>query len=120
MLVLKPVFMPEHWTISGKKLSYVRRKLLHSKKQLTNIKLKKIISYQRLKTQKHSVSISLFCSGFSFYEHFNRQLIHLCSFLYIYNCKMCLSKKILCQTNILLLFLLCLGQHLCYSVNSPF
>ena len=41
--------------------------------QLSGEKLKKFfISYRRLKTQKHSVSISLFCSGFSFYEHFNK------------------------------------------------
>ena len=32
------------------------------------------VSYQRLKPQTHSVSIGLFCYGFSFSEHFNIQL----------------------------------------------
>ena len=50
------------------------------------------ISDQRLKTQKHSVSAGVFCSGFPFYEHFNRQFSE--AFLYIQNRKMCLSKKI--------------------------
>ena len=45
--------------------------------------------------QKHSVSISLFCSGFSFYEHFTRQFT--VAVFYIQNRKMCLSKNILCQ-----------------------
>ena len=34
---------------------------------------KKFIRYGRLETQNHSVSIGLSCSGFSFYEYFNRQ-----------------------------------------------
>ena len=34
---------------------------------------KVFISYRRPKTQKHLVSIDLFCSGFSFYEYFSRQ-----------------------------------------------
>ena len=50
------------------------------------------ISDQRLKTQKHSVSAGVFCSGFPFYEHFNRQFSE--ASLYIQNRKMCLSKKI--------------------------
>ena len=38
------------------------------------VRLKKFFnSYGRLKTQKHSVSIGLLCSGFPFYEYFNRQ-----------------------------------------------
>ena len=56
--------------MSGKTLSYVRRKLLYNGH-----------SYQCLKTQKHSVCIGLFYSGFSLYEHFNRQFtyVFLCS-----------------------------------------
>ena len=38
---------------------------------------KKSISYQRLKTQKHSVSINLFFGGFPFYEDFNRQFTYV-------------------------------------------
>ena len=45
--------------------------------QLSDVKLKTFFtSYRRLKTQKHSVSIGLFCSGFAFwffFFHFNRQ-----------------------------------------------
>ena len=41
---------------------------------LCGVKLSKFfISYRRLKTQKHLVSIDVFCSGIYFYEHFNRQ-----------------------------------------------
>ena len=44
--------------------------------------VKRKLSYRGLKTYKHSVSIALSCSGFSFYEHFNTQL-YLLSFLYL-------------------------------------
>ena len=57
--------------------------------------VKKLFSYWRLKPQKYSVSIVLFCSGFSFYELFNRQFIEAV-FLQSTR-KMCLSKKILYQ-----------------------
>ena len=36
----------------------------------------KAASYRRLKNYKHSVSIGLSCSGFPFYEHFNRQFTY--------------------------------------------
>ena len=36
---------------------------------------KKTISYRRLKILKHSVSIGLHCSGSSFHEHFNSNLM---------------------------------------------
>ena len=62
---------------------------------VVRVKLIFFITYRRLKTQKHSVSIGLSGSGFSFYEHFNRQLTYAV-FLYS-NRKMCLSKKILYQ-----------------------
>ena len=39
--------------------------------QFSGVKLKMFISYQRLKTLKHLVRLALFCSDFSFYEHFN-------------------------------------------------
>ena len=42
---------------------------------------KKFISYQGLRTNKHSVSIGLFCSGFSFYEHFNRKFAYAVFFI---------------------------------------
>ena len=58
--------------------------------------LKKIIRYQRLKTQKHSVRIGLSCFGCSCYEHFNRQLL-LMQFFYVQNRNMYSSKKILYQ-----------------------
>ena len=46
--------------------------------QLSDVKLKKLlfISYQRLTTQKHSASIDLFYSSFSFYEHIYKQFMH--------------------------------------------
>ena len=50
------------------------------------------LSYQRLKTQKHSVSIGLFCSAF-FYEILIESLFM--QFFYIQNHKICLIKKIL-------------------------
>ena len=63
--------------------------------QFSGMKLEKdIISYRRLKTQKHSVSIGFSCFGFYFHEHFNRQFTYAV-FLYIQNRKMCLSKKVL-------------------------
>ena len=59
--------------------------------ELFGVKSKKLFTcYRRLKSLKYSVSIDLSALLF-FYEHFNRQ----CSFLYIHNCKMCLSKKTL-------------------------
>ena len=53
------------------------------------------ISYQRLKTRKHLVSICFYRSGFSFYEHFNMQITE--AFFYIQNRNMCLSKNHLYQ-----------------------
>ena len=59
--------------------------------QLSGVQLKRFfVSYWRLKTHKHSVSIiSLCCSGFSFYED--------ADFFSIQNHKMYLSKKIFYQ-----------------------
>ena len=59
----------------------------------------KIISYWRLKTRKHSISVGLSCSGFSFYEHVNR---HMQIFLYSFRC---VSIEIF-YTNTLLFFCL--------------
>ena len=42
---------------------------------------------------RHSVSIGLFCSGFSFYEHLKGQFTE--AVFYIQNRKMCLGEKIL-------------------------
>ena len=45
--------------------------------RLPGVKLKKIISYRRLKTQKHSIRIGLYCSSFFlFYKHFEREFIY--------------------------------------------
>ena len=66
-----------HRKISGKKSSYVQLKLLHNGHNCPRFH----ISYRRLKTQKHSVSIGLPCCGISFYEHFNRQF-NYAGFLY--------------------------------------
>ena len=66
-----------------------------------------IKSYQCLETQAFC-SISLFCSGFSFYENVNWQFIQ--------NHKMCLSKKIFQQYFVG--FLPCLGQLLLWKHMS--
>ena len=71
--------------------------------------VKKIICHSRLKTQKYLVSIGLSCSGFSFYEHFNRQFPYVV-FFYIQNCEISLSENILYQY--FAVFLTCLGQLL--------
>ena len=66
--------------------------------QLPGVKLKKyFISYRRFKTQKHSVSIGVSCTGFSLYEHFNRYL--LIKLFYIQNRKVSLSKTLLLDTD---------------------
>ena len=57
------------------------------------------MSYPRLKALKHSVSINLSCSEFSFMNILIDNL--LMQFFYIQNRKMCLSKKILFQLKIL-------------------
>ena len=76
------------------KIELCPTKAASERTQLLGLKLKKsFASYQRLKTDKHSVSIDLPCSGFSFYERFNRQFT--CAVFYIQNRKMCFTKKIL-------------------------
>ena len=40
------------------------------------------ISCGRLKTEKHSVRVGLSCSGFSFYEHFNRKFLMHAFFIF--------------------------------------
>ena len=74
--------------------SYVRRNLLHTDTVVWREVKKKIIiiSYRRLKTHKHLVS--LFCCDFSFYEH---SIGNLLMQLFIFNAVMCLSKNILYQ-----------------------
>ena len=56
-----------HRTMFGKKSSYIRLKMLHNGHEVRYEVKKNSISYQRLKTQKYSVSTGLPCSGFSFY-----------------------------------------------------
>ena len=70
---------------------------------------KKKISFQCLKTQKHSVSIGL-CTVFSFNEHFHKQLINAV-FLCVQNRKICFSKNILYQ-QLFVASLPCLEQFL--------
>ena len=72
--------------------SYVRRNLLHNRHGCLMWSQKKKISYRRLKTHKHLVS--LFCCDFSFYEH---SIGNLLMQLFIFNAVMCLSKNILYQ-----------------------
>ena len=48
---------------------------------VTRGEVKKVISYRHLKTQKHSVRIGLPCSGFSFYEHCNREFTYAVFFI---------------------------------------
>ena len=61
----------------GKKSSYVRRKMFLNGHSCPAWSLFFIyVSYQRLKTKKHSVSIGLCCSGFSFHGHLNRQFTY--------------------------------------------
>ena len=84
-----------YWTMSGTESYPIKTALQQIDTVVQCEVLKKIISYWRLKTQKHSVRIGFSCSGFSFYEHFNRQFNY--AVFYIQNWKMCLSKMILCQ-----------------------
>ena len=44
--------------------------------------VKNFLSHRRLKTHRHSISIQRSSSGFSFYEHINRQFTHTV-FLYL-------------------------------------
>ena len=61
----------------GKKSSYVRRKMFLNGHSCPAWSLLFIyVSYQRLKTKKHSVSMGLCCSGFSFHGHLNRQFTY--------------------------------------------
>ena len=78
-----------HQTMSGKKLCPT--KATSQRAQLSGMKSKNImISYRRLKTQKHLVSIDLPCSSFSFYELLIDNL--LMQFFYMQNVK-CVSVK---------------------------
>ena len=98
----------KNWfVVPQEKACYVQRKQLHNRHSC---------SAWTLGYRRHSVSIGLSCSNFSFYDYFARQFAY--AVFYIQNRKMCLSKKILCQYFVG--FSLCLGQLLCYSVNSPF
>ena len=62
--------------------------------QFSGLKLKKIVSYRCLKTNKHSVSVSLSSSDFSWNILIDNLLTQ---FIYIQNRKICSSKKILYQ-----------------------
>ena len=63
-----------------KKSSYVRRKMFLNGLSCPAWSLFFIyVSYQRLKTQKHSVSMGLCCSVFSFHGHLNRQCTYAVS-----------------------------------------
>ena len=93
---IKKAISVDTFTYQAMSSIYSRRKLLHNGHQVSGVKLEKFfISYRRLKNQKYSVSIGLSCSGFSFYEHFNRKFTYVV--FYIQNRQMCLSKKILYQ-----------------------
>ena len=50
---------------------------------MSGVKLKRLfVSYRRQKTQKHSVSIGLFCSGFSFPDLFIRKFTEAVFFIF--------------------------------------
>lgn len=78
----------------------------------------KILSYRRLETQKHLVSMGLFCSGFSFCEHVNR-LVTAAVFLYSKPLDVLEYKDFL---PILCCFLCCLGwllfwkHYMCHCI----
>ena len=78
-------------------------KITSQQTQLSGMKLKKKY-YQHPKTQRHLVCIDLSCSGFSFYEHFNKQFVYVV--FYIQNQKISLKKNdfilILCWFFVLL------------------
>ena len=86
--------------MSGKKNRVISDERCFTKDTVVRrkVKLKKNSSFV-LKLQ-YSVSVGVSCSGFSFYENFNRQVIQ--------NRKMCLSEKIFCQYSVD--FLPCLGH----------
>ena len=72
-----------------------------------SVKLKKIVKFRRYKTQKHSVSIGLYC--FDFFMNILTGNLPI-QFLHIPNRMMRLSKKIFYQYFVG--FLPCLGQLL--------
>ena len=64
---------------AGKISSYVRRMLLHAgRSKKFFLKTQKIC----LKTPKELVSLGLSCTGFSFYEYFNRQFTQAVFFMF--------------------------------------
>ena len=63
-----------HRTMAGKKSSYFLRKLLHIGHICAALSF--FLSYWRLKTHRHLVSMFLFYSDFSLYEHFIRQMTY--------------------------------------------
>ena len=77
-----------HRRMSGKKSRHVWQ-VFSQRKQLFGVYF--FISYHCLKTQKHSISMGLSCSGFSFYRDFNRQITY--AVFYIQNRKTRLSKR---------------------------
>ena len=101
-----------HRTMFGKKIELYPTKAASQRTQFPDLTLKKdFISYRRLKTQKYSVSIRFPCSGFSFCEHFNRQLTY--AFFFIFQTVKCVSvKRFYINT---LLCLPCLGQLLLWK-----
>ena len=83
-----------HWTMSGKKLSFVRQGYFTTDLIVRHEVKKNFMSNCRLKTQKPSVSTGLYCFGF-----FMNILIDnlLMQFIHVPNRTMRLSKKILYQ-----------------------
>ena len=93
-----------HPKMSGKKNRVISELYLtrgaSQRTRLSGVKLKLKKNSSFVLKLKHSVSIGVSCSGFSFYENFNWQVIQ--------NRKMCLSEKIFCQYFVD--FLPCLGH----------
>ena len=71
---------------------------------VAGLKLENVfISYQRLKNQKNSVTIGLYCFGGGGFMNFLMYNL-LKQFFHIPNCTMCLSKEILYQYFILFIY----------------
>ena len=70
-----------------RKIELCPKKTTSQQTELPGLTLKIFLSYQGLESQEHSLGKGLSYSGFSFYEHFNRQFTYAAFF--IQNRKMC-------------------------------
>ena len=116
------IIRPEYYHCTSdnvrQKVDLCLTKFVSQRTQLPDVKLTNYKWLRCLKTQKHSVSMDLSCSGFSFYEHFSRQFTYSVFFIFIIVryiwVKQFYTKPIIWD------FLPCLRLLLCFSVNIPF